>query len=966
MADYDEFRAVVAAELARHRAIIHIDLDCFYCQVEQLRLALSPDVPLAVQQWQGLIAVNYPARRRGVKRMDTVWEAREKCPELVLVHVPTFTDTSPAAYHANPSVSTHKASLDEYRRVSRRVMDVFKRLCPTMGKASIDEAYLDVSGPMRSAVLADLDRGALELVDGRGAAAAAAMAGGLAFSAPIYDEDSAGEAELPLPAVYWVAASRKGKEAEPATTGTGTVTEYGVLVGDAPQVSYSWGDLLLRYAAVFARDARSTLFQELGYRASAGIAHNRFLAKIGSGLHKPDQQTVFPQSQVGTFMYSFPIASIPSLGGKLGALAVAAFGAQTAGDLAGYTLEQMALKLGAENAQHVYNRCRGIDDSPVVDSKEPASFASTKNFPQPVTGMAQLDRWISINSADIWARVSEEWEERRRWPRSLTVSYTTSGQQQRSKTVQFPPRDPRGAVGSPDAVAAATHTCLVAIASGVHYPLFPLSAIALTAKSFQRGAAGAALMEKWLSRPKTGPPGAAPQTQDASDNSDNSDNSDSSDSDNGGYDANTNGDNDDDDDDDDGIPKLQQPRLTTMLMMASQPTMQIPPDQRPASPLNVTPSAYDPTLPIQPVRAEMALPFQPPVALSSAITQMTPGFGISPAQYDAHFRRAIPSYIPQPDLVTGSDAESCDSDMSLLRTPRESESGESGGEGEGEEADESEEDASDSEVGADRAAAPAAAPPPPAGPMSPSRRLPEVYIQPNVDQDSAARYGEGYRHMNLDPNDDGGLELAASARAQARGGDSSGVDGFIPALIAATRRKREIQVVSFLNSVDHPEDAIEVTRDDLDDVDEEKARRSRVLKAGESSRMAGALGGTGRSAEDEDDDEDCSSDEGVDEVLDISVRAMMESIMASHAVMQIRCPQCPDGAPTVSSREWDTHRDWHMARRLQERELRHETAARRSHTASAARSDRPPSKRAKRGGGASPRRRQQTITEVWR
>lgn len=41
------------------RLIIHADLDCFYCQVEQVRLKLDSSQPIAVQQWQGLIAVNY-------------------------------------------------------------------------------------------------------------------------------------------------------------------------------------------------------------------------------------------------------------------------------------------------------------------------------------------------------------------------------------------------------------------------------------------------------------------------------------------------------------------------------------------------------------------------------------------------------------------------------------------------------------------------------------------------------------------------------------------------------------------------------------------------------------------------------------------------------------------------------------------------------------------------------------------
>ncbi|KAJ2760139.1 hypothetical protein IWQ57_006381, partial [Coemansia nantahalensis] len=232
--------------------------------------------------------------------------------------------------------------------------------------------------------------------------------------------------------------------------------------------------------------------------------------------------------------------------------------------------------------------------------------------------------------------------------------------------------------------------------------------------------------------------------------------------------------------------------------------------------------------------------------------------------------------------------------------------------------------------------------------------------------ESAARYGEGYKNMSVDQHDDGSLELAASARAQG-GSVGSGVsDGFIPALIAAARRKREIRIVSFQPSMDHPEGAIDMSKHALDDDDDDKGGRRRGRKPGESSRTAGGLG-AGRSGEadegggdnDDDDDDDSAGDGGIDEVLDVAVRAMMESISASQAVMEIHCPQCPDAAPTVSSREWDTHRDWHMARRLQERELRRESAWR-------IRGDRPPAKRPRPAGGGSPKRRQQTITEAWR
>lgn len=85
--------SVHAHQLPR-RVIIHVDLDCFYCksaptavsvrisssavgnwlrqatsltagQVEQKRLNIPTEVPCAVQQWDGLIAVNYAARAAG-------------------------------------------------------------------------------------------------------------------------------------------------------------------------------------------------------------------------------------------------------------------------------------------------------------------------------------------------------------------------------------------------------------------------------------------------------------------------------------------------------------------------------------------------------------------------------------------------------------------------------------------------------------------------------------------------------------------------------------------------------------------------------------------------------------------------------------------------------------------------------------------------------------------------------------
>ncbi|PIA17981.1 DNA/RNA polymerase [Coemansia reversa NRRL 1564] len=1000
----DEHRLLAEAELAQHRAIIHIDLDCFYCQVEQLRLGISPDIPLAVQQWQGLVAVNYAARAFGVKRMDTVQEAREKCPELKLVHVATFMGSSLPAYHKYPSAKTHKVSLDEYRRASRKIMEVIKRMCPTMSKASIDEAYMDVTELVRDQVLEDFERGAVEITGGG------------------MDVDTS-EVDLGQPVVRWVKTSRKGKEREPVVVSGATSTEWGVLVGEAAGVSFGWSDLVLRYAAGFARRVRGALLQELGYRASAGVAHNRFLAKIGSGLNKPDQQTVLLQAQVERFLETLPISSIPSLGGKLGALVEASFDALTAGDLRAYSLEQLTLKLGAEQAKHVYNRSRGIDDSPVVDGREPATLTSAKNFLRfPAGNMTTLDRWVSMNSVDLWTRVLEEWEARRRWPRSLTVGYTSRGKSLRSRTVSFPPRCRGAKSSSPDVLAATTRACLKEIAAGDRR-MFPLVGFMITARSFQRELASASAMDRWLSRARPAPvPGVISATPiDKEDEMDEGTAGEATSLMSTHSRASAN------DFSEEDISALQTQRLSSTMQMFTQPTTQIQPSSRSASsrimlplqtPHTMVTSPSHITVPLQDAREAVAQsPTLDSESTTSSATTPPPSSGFSfpgvkgnpvavPSgmqtggmQYSnvLHPLKSVPQVSSansiEPELVAGSEFDTSDTDMSYLETPQEGlsdeieeSSDESGSDSNSEDDNSSsEKDKISEEQGAyldidshrPQSHAPAES----------SQQESHVYIQPSTDFENVSRFGEGYRNMHLDSNDDGTLEAIDPVDVMLA------ADGFMPALIAAVRRKREIQIIRIESTVDCPVGVISKS-DDEEICKTPKGKRKNKPKSTESDIPVVAGSSRASNTQNHLDDSDfvmdvdehafeynsdasSSSEDGLDMVIDMAVSAMMESISASQTVMQIRCPQCPSNAPSISSKDWETHRDWHIARHLQEREMRHESVARQiqrafdespSSATATSKSKKPATKRVKRDpqSASSSKPRQQTITDAWK
>lgn len=56
----------------------------------------------------------------------------------------------------------------------------------------------------------------------------------------------------------------------------------------------------------------------VGYRCSAGVAHNKVLAKQACGINKPNKQTILPHGAIETYYATLPVTKITGLGGKFG------------------------------------------------------------------------------------------------------------------------------------------------------------------------------------------------------------------------------------------------------------------------------------------------------------------------------------------------------------------------------------------------------------------------------------------------------------------------------------------------------------------------------------------------------------------------------------------------------------------------------------------------------------------------
>uniref|UniRef100_A0A8C3XHQ8 DNA polymerase iota n=1 Tax=Chelydra serpentina TaxID=8475 RepID=A0A8C3XHQ8_CHESE len=119
--DHDK---TVPSRSTAHRVIVHTDLDCFYAQVEMIHNPELRDKPLGVQQKYLVVTCNYEARKLGIQKCMSVRDAKEKCPELVLVN---------------------GEDLTQYREMSYKVTELLEEFSPLVERLGFDENFVDIT-----------------------------------------------------------------------------------------------------------------------------------------------------------------------------------------------------------------------------------------------------------------------------------------------------------------------------------------------------------------------------------------------------------------------------------------------------------------------------------------------------------------------------------------------------------------------------------------------------------------------------------------------------------------------------------------------------------------------------------------------------------------------------------------------------------------------------------------------------
>ena len=196
-----------------------------------------------------------------------------------------------------------------------------------------------------------------------------------------------------------------------------------------------WGEPL---ATTVARRLKQKILEEVRLTASAGVAPNKFLAKIASGWQKPDGLTVIPPERVEAFLQQLPVEALwgvgPVTAGKLRAAGIRKLVDVRASDLA-------ELKKTVGSLADWLKRLSHGDDPREVRPDRPWKSISTETtYPEDLESLAEM----RAETGRLARKVAASLDRKNLLARSVTLKlrYADFTTVTRSHTSEAPSRDP--------------------------------------------------------------------------------------------------------------------------------------------------------------------------------------------------------------------------------------------------------------------------------------------------------------------------------------------------------------------------------------------------------------------------------------------------------------------------------------------------------------------------------------------
>jgi nucleotidyltransferase/DNA polymerase involved in DNA repair len=375
------------------RTILHLDLDAFFCAVEETRNPSLRGKPFAVggqPDERGVVSsCSYAARAFGVRSAMPTSRALRICPGLLIV--------SPR----------HRL----YSEVSKQVMERLGKLTPLLEQISIDEAFLDLSDLRESPerLARDLQAGIrdeLGLSSSIGIASnklVAKIATEVGKKAASHRPSTSPDLNTPphRPSTAGVPSAQGGGNNQPTALSGGRRLSPAV----EGQVS----------GTIFAQATRpSTLRQAQGDAAGLDTASTSTRPTRPSappsgtsqdGVGPPFALTIVPAGEEAAFLAPLPADMLWGVGPKTAAR-LAELGIHTIGDIARWPESELSLRFG-EHGRDLARHARGIDERPIVTEYEVKSISQEITFTRDVRDDKALASTLRDLSEQVGRRLRQ-------------------------------------------------------------------------------------------------------------------------------------------------------------------------------------------------------------------------------------------------------------------------------------------------------------------------------------------------------------------------------------------------------------------------------------------------------------------------------------------------------------------------------------------------------------------------------
>jgi DNA polymerase-4 len=172
-------------------------------------------------------------------------------------------------------------------------------------------------------------------------------------------------------------------------------------------------------ATVVARAIREQVRQELNLTASAGVAPNKFLAKLASDWRKPDGLFVIQPADVDAFLQPLPVGRLPGVG-KVTGEKLSKLGIRTVRDLRRIDLSALEGAFGRYGIR-LHELAKGIDESEVIPDRPTQSISVEDTFEHDVL-LSETEPMIRALAEKLWSASRKEL----RMPRTIVLKLKTS------------------------------------------------------------------------------------------------------------------------------------------------------------------------------------------------------------------------------------------------------------------------------------------------------------------------------------------------------------------------------------------------------------------------------------------------------------------------------------------------------------------------------------------------------------